>query len=300
MVAGASPTPSNVEIHDYEPLGAELPPSTNQAYNTHQFTGHERDLATGYDNMHFRYYGSNLGRFMKPDNIPGNLANPQSWNLYSYVHGNPVNFNDPTGHLLADSRTFSIPGSGTAAATYEQFTNGAVGLGFDALGDAMYDSAMGMAGLHSWLDLPKPSPQKHDSMRAPTDEELLDHFLKVGEIIPKLKSLVVGVVVQLTSIPSEVLKLLPLPSLGGGEVQQGKAEGLARGGQVVSIIMTLFTIPTAPGKYWRAYEDQMNSNVSKPSIPGVPGERNQPNVPYRSAEHRSLYPGAIFFGPYGR
>jgi hypothetical protein len=49
--------------------------------------------------MHFRFYGSTMGRFMKPDNIMGNLANPQSWNLYSYVHGNPVNYSDPTGHL---------------------------------------------------------------------------------------------------------------------------------------------------------------------------------------------------------
>jgi hypothetical protein len=48
--------------------------------------------------MHFRYYSAGLGRFMRPDNVSGNMTNPQSWNLYSYVVGNPVNFNDPTGH----------------------------------------------------------------------------------------------------------------------------------------------------------------------------------------------------------
>ena len=40
-----------------------------------------------------------MGRFMRPDNIMGNLANPQSWNLYSYVGGNPMKFSDPTGHV---------------------------------------------------------------------------------------------------------------------------------------------------------------------------------------------------------
>ena len=53
--------------------------------------------------MHYRYYGNTLGRFMRPDNVNGNPMNPQSWNLYSYVHGNPVNFNDPTGHGTPDT-----------------------------------------------------------------------------------------------------------------------------------------------------------------------------------------------------
>jgi len=91
-----------VSRHDYEPFGVEIAPVVETANNTHRFTGHERDANTGYDYMHYRSYGSNIGRFMKPDNITGNPLNPQSWNLYSYVRGNPVNFNDPTGHEAAE------------------------------------------------------------------------------------------------------------------------------------------------------------------------------------------------------
>jgi RHS repeat-associated protein len=56
--------------------------------------------SVSFDYMHFRYYSSTMGRFLKPDNIIPNAANPQGWNLYSYVNGNPVNFNDPSGHDL--------------------------------------------------------------------------------------------------------------------------------------------------------------------------------------------------------
>jgi hypothetical protein len=46
-----------------------------------------------------------MGRFQKPDsNFDSPLSNPQGWNLYSYVKGNPVNFNDPTGHQAALQR----------------------------------------------------------------------------------------------------------------------------------------------------------------------------------------------------
>ncbi len=93
-----------VVIHDYEPYGVEILPNnptampTDALAGTHLYTGQERDADTGLDNFHFRSYASTMGRFLSPDNIPGTPLNPQSFNLYAYVHGNPVNYNDPTGH----------------------------------------------------------------------------------------------------------------------------------------------------------------------------------------------------------
>jgi RHS repeat-associated protein len=96
-----------VSRHDYEPFGVEIAPTFDTAGNTHKFTGHERDRATGYDYMHYRSYGSNIGRFMKPDDGSAHTAyDPQSWNLYSYVRGNPVNRNDPSGHT--DDQTLAL------------------------------------------------------------------------------------------------------------------------------------------------------------------------------------------------
>jgi RHS repeat-associated protein len=103
MTAGENPTAENVERHDYEPCGLEMLPATNQAGNTHQFTGHERDALGGapgvaMDYMHFRYYGPNLGRFMRPDDgSDQNAADPQSWNLYTYVNNNPLTYVDANG-----------------------------------------------------------------------------------------------------------------------------------------------------------------------------------------------------------
>jgi RHS repeat-associated protein len=84
----------------------------------------EEGSYTNFDYMHFRYYASSIGRFLKPDNVIQNLYNPQSWNLYSYVHNNPVNFNDPSGHdnpdpieqsVKVNTSTGNVPTSNASA-----------------------------------------------------------------------------------------------------------------------------------------------------------------------------------------
>ncbi len=84
----------------FDPFGIKLPP-INSTDNRIKYTGQERDTFTNYDYMHFRFYASSMGRFLKPDNIIPDITNPQNWNAYTYVKGNPVNFNDPSGHFLS-------------------------------------------------------------------------------------------------------------------------------------------------------------------------------------------------------
>lgn len=48
--------------------------------------------------MNARYYDPNTNRFLTLDSIVPDPTNPQSFNRYSYVRNNPINFTDPTGH----------------------------------------------------------------------------------------------------------------------------------------------------------------------------------------------------------
>jgi RHS repeat-associated protein len=146
-----------LDRHDYEPFGVELTPFTDQADLTHRFTGHERDLQTGYDYMHFRFYGSNMGRFLKPDSVVANAADPQSWNLYAYVRNNPILLNDPSGHMVGIAyRSYTWAGGDIAGSMgIHQEANavgGGIGLGehpLDAGFGPTYDSWFGLAALIS-------------------------------------------------------------------------------------------------------------------------------------------------------
>jgi len=86
---------------DYHPYGEEKPTTTSQ--NHDKFATYYRDELTNLDYAHHRYYSNTLGRFLTPDPYvaSGGPADPQSWNRYAYVQGDPVNFNDPAGLFLA-------------------------------------------------------------------------------------------------------------------------------------------------------------------------------------------------------
>jgi RHS repeat-associated protein len=63
-----------------------------------EFATYQRDN-TGLDYAQNRYYSSQIARFTTADpyKASGGPADPQSWNRYAYVHGDPINFGDPNG-----------------------------------------------------------------------------------------------------------------------------------------------------------------------------------------------------------
>lgn len=104
-----------VRVHDYLLYGEEVTPAADR--DVFGFTGQRRDTETGLDYFGARYYASRLGRFMIPDALFADQhpADPQSWNLYSYVANNPLRFIDTNGRVKLDAAgnvIFDKTGSG--------------------------------------------------------------------------------------------------------------------------------------------------------------------------------------------
>lgn len=66
----------------------------------------------GQDHAEQRYYNSGMGRFWSPDPTMDNVdySNSTSWNLYTYVNGDPVNSQDPDGLSTCADSLFSYNG----------------------------------------------------------------------------------------------------------------------------------------------------------------------------------------------
>jgi RHS repeat-associated protein len=100
---------SIVARHDYLPFGEEIGSgiglrTTTQNYGASDLSRQmygllERDQWSGLDHTTWRDYESSAGRWVTADPYRGSMAvaNPQSFNRYSYVQNDPLNLIDPSG-----------------------------------------------------------------------------------------------------------------------------------------------------------------------------------------------------------
>ncbi len=119
-----------------------------------KFAGMERDGSSGNDYDHARFHGggSGLGRFLAPDEFQGKTGNPQSWNRYSYVGGNPLTYIDPSGLERLQSYHFGksdVPDRGWKREFLAAAGTGAAVVGAGALGAGAIELAAAGTGLEA-------------------------------------------------------------------------------------------------------------------------------------------------------
>jgi RHS repeat-associated protein len=73
--------------------------TSEQVQQPFRYSGEFYDSTTGLQFLKARWYDPSVGRFINQDMYEGDLNNPLSLNLYTYVQNNPLSMKDPTGHV---------------------------------------------------------------------------------------------------------------------------------------------------------------------------------------------------------
>ncbi len=68
--------------------------------NLFRYSGEYWDNSTELQYLRARWYDPGIGRFISQDAYEGELNNPLSLNLYTYVVNNPLKYIDPSGHAM--------------------------------------------------------------------------------------------------------------------------------------------------------------------------------------------------------
>ena len=105
--SGAAQEDVRGSVGSYYPYGEDR---TSTANDTVKFATYTRDLSSGLDYAANRYFSNSPSRFLTPDPYRASSAtsNPVSWNHFSYVQGDPINYTDPDGLDVC----IDIPGIG--------------------------------------------------------------------------------------------------------------------------------------------------------------------------------------------
>jgi len=86
---------------------------------TYRFTGQRQEAGVGLYDYGARWYDPYIQRWISPDTIIPQPANPQSLNRYSYVLNSPLRFTDPSGMWEQESDDYTDPDSETLDAAAE-------------------------------------------------------------------------------------------------------------------------------------------------------------------------------------
>ena len=81
------------------------------------FTGEQFDEELGFYYLRARYYDPSNGRFPSMDSWMGRSMDPRTLHKYLYVHANPANNTDPTGHFSLTNVAATVTLSGLANAS---------------------------------------------------------------------------------------------------------------------------------------------------------------------------------------
>jgi RHS repeat-associated protein len=84
----------------YTPYGEKIADKTEGKKVIHYgYTGQEEDDNTGLMYYGARYYDPEIARFIQADTMVPDPTSSQDFNRYMYCLGNPIRYNDPTGHI---------------------------------------------------------------------------------------------------------------------------------------------------------------------------------------------------------
>ncbi|RKP54133.1 RHS repeat protein [Cohnella endophytica] len=86
-----------VNSYEYDEWG-NITQQTEEVANEFKYAGEIYDKETGLYYLRARYYDPSMGRFINEDTYEGQINNPLTLNLYTYVFNNPLRFWDPSGH----------------------------------------------------------------------------------------------------------------------------------------------------------------------------------------------------------
>ncbi|WP_245863939.1 RHS repeat domain-containing protein [Paenibacillus donghaensis] len=95
QIVDTSGKPVNSYAYD---VWGNITSQTEGISNPFKYTGEIYDEETGLYYLRARYYDPSMGRFLNEDTYEGQIDNPLTQNLYTYVENNPLTHIDPTGH----------------------------------------------------------------------------------------------------------------------------------------------------------------------------------------------------------